>query len=159
MPCPDTLRSNVLVPMWEETQNAIQRILDPINNIAFTTDAWTSIGEHSYITVTCHVIDSKFKIHSFALETFEMKSTHTSENLLNAIKNVLSDWKLSEKHITFVSDNASDIKHALKDLGNFDWLGCTAHNLNLVVKKATKVHEAHDLVVRCKSVLLVGGHV
>ena len=82
-----------------------------------------------------------------------MKSAHTSENLLDEIKKVLSDWKLSEKHITFVSDNASDIKHALKDLGNFDWLGCTAHNLNLVVKEATKVSEAHNLVVRCKNIV------
>ena len=66
---------------------------------------------------------------------------------------MLSDWKLSDKHITFVSDNASDIKHALKDLGKFDWLGCTSHNLNLVLKEATKVPEAHDLVVRCKNIV------
>ena len=56
MPCADTLRSNVLVPMWDVTKHAIMRILDPINNIALTTDAWTSIGEHSFITVTSHVM-------------------------------------------------------------------------------------------------------
>ena len=82
-----------------------------------------------------------------------MKTSHTSENLLQEISKVLFDWKLSDKHITFVSDNASDSKNALKDLGEFDWLGCTAHNLNLVCKEATKVPEAYDLVVKCKSIV------
>ena len=78
MPYADTLKSNVLVPMWDETKLAIKRILDSINSIALTTDAWTSIGEHSFITVTSHVIDSSFKMHSFALEAFEMMTSHIS---------------------------------------------------------------------------------
>ena len=78
------------------------------------------MDEHSYITVTSHAIDSNFKLHSFVLETFEMKISHTSENLLQEISKVLSDWKLSHKHLNFVSDNASDIMHALNDLSAYE---------------------------------------
>ena len=69
------------------------------------------------------------------------------------ISKVLSDWNLSHKHLTFVLDNANDIKHALNDLSEYEWLGCTSHNLNLICKEATKVPEANALVVRCKNLV------
>ena len=80
MPSRETLRVNVLVPMWEETKKAIKNILFTVTDATFTTDAWTSDAQHSYITVTCHIIDSDFKLHSFVLETFEITVRHTSEN-------------------------------------------------------------------------------
>ena len=90
------------------------------NDIVFTKDAWSSLGDHSYITVTGHAIDCDFKLHSFVLDTFEMTTRHTSENLLGEISRVLSDWNLSHKHLTFVSDNANEIKHALDDHSDYE---------------------------------------
>ena len=66
---------------------------------------------------------------------------------------MLSDWILSHKHLTFVSKNVSDIKHALNDLSDYEWLGCTSHNLNLICKEATKVPKVSALVARCKSLV------
>ena len=42
------------------------------------------------------------------------------------------------KSVTVVSDNASDIRRAMRDLGGFQWLGCSGHNLNLVIKEGLK---------------------
>merc|ERR1712002_471593 len=46
------------------------------------------------------------------------------------------------RKFTFVSDNAGDIKRALSVTGNFNWLGCAGHHLNLVVKEAFKKNRA-----------------
>ena len=97
MPCPSTLRTNVLIPMFDDTKNIIKRILDPINDIAFTTDAWSSRSDHSYITVTAHALDSDCNLHALVLNTFEMVNRHTSENLLEGIMDVINDWELSQK--------------------------------------------------------------
>ena len=153
MPCPSTLRTNVLIPMFDETKNAIKRILDPINDIAFTTDAWSSRNNHSYITVTAHAVDSNCNLHAVVLKTFEMVNRHTSENLLEGIMDVIDDWELSQKNLTFVSDNASDIKHALKDLSGYCWLGCASHNLNLICQEITKINEVSTLINKCKNLV------
>ena len=42
------------------------------------------------------------------------------------------------KSVTVVSDNTSDIRRAMRDLGGFQWLGCSGHNLNLVIKEGLK---------------------
>ena len=79
------------------TKNIIKRFLDPINDIAFTTDAWSSRSDHSYITVTAHALDSDCNLHALVLNTFEMVNRHTSENLLKGIMDIINDWELSKK--------------------------------------------------------------
>ena len=148
-------------------------------------------------------------LHSFVLDTSEIKERHTSENLFKHIDNVLRDWGIqthsqaitvnynntnandiyadevedevdflrdehfygdeemsqmfesqtqidenllnqigtssrSHEHnvinpeIVFISDNAFDISKTLKVYGQFQWLGCASHNLNLVVSQGFK---------------------
>ena len=57
LPCRSYLNTNVISPMYEETKLAIKEELKKHTNIAITTDAWTSMTQQSYITVTAHVID------------------------------------------------------------------------------------------------------
>ena len=58
------------------------------------------------------------------------------------------------KSVTVVSDNASDIRRAMRDLGGFQWLGCSGHNLNLVIKEGLKKNlPAAQLLKKCKSII------
>ena len=62
-------------------------------------------------------------------------------------------------NMTFVSDNAGDIKNALSVTGNFNWLGCAGHHLNLVVKEAfKKVKVAAELLKKCKLLVQAINH-
>ena len=61
--------------------------------------------------------------------------------------------------MTFVSDNAGDIKKALSVNGHFNWVGCAGHHLNLVVKEAfKKVKPAAELLRKCKLVVQTINH-
>ena len=61
--------------------------------------------------------------------------------------------------MTFVSDNAGDIKSALSVTGNFHWLGCAGHHLNLVVQEAfKKVRVAAELLKKCKLLVQAINH-
>ena len=53
-----------------------------------------------------------------------------------------------------VSDNASDISRALRDLAGFQWFGCSAHHLNLIAQAAfNKVPVTARLVKRTKKIV------
>ena len=58
------------------------------------------------------------------------------------VRNVISETHASvkPKHtLSFTTDNARDISKALKS--KYQWLGCSAHNINLVIKEAFKKNQ------------------
>ena len=63
---------NVVTPMFDETKERIKNKLKSVIYIALTTDAWTSITQTSYITVTAHFLDEDFKLQNYVLDTTEI---------------------------------------------------------------------------------------
>ncbi len=49
--------------------------------VAFTTDIWTSVAVDGYMTITCHYLDSKWKLCTKVLTTAEMPEHHTGVNI------------------------------------------------------------------------------
>ena len=130
MPSRKYLKNSVMVPMYHETKTIIKQELQKCESMALTTDAWTSVTKQSYISLTAHFISNDtFELKSFLLEVKFMPKKHTSENLFNEIRDMINEWGIDNKHIIFVSDNASDIKKALCEIGEFEWIGCFVHRL------------------------------
>ena len=103
-----------IVPaVYQACKDAVRAILQNKKNISFTTDAWRSINKDSYITITAHVLDDNLELHSFVLDTSEIKVRHTSENLFHHIKDVLQEWGLNSHTdsvtLNYNSTNANDI--------------------------------------------------
>merc|ERR1712121_510372 len=120
LPCRSYLDTNVITPMYEETKLAIKEELKKHTNIAITTDAWTSMTQQSYITVTAHVIDEdKCELKLYVLSTAEITQRHTSDNLMEHIDRVLQDYNISkhEYNVTcnFNATNLNDIHEEDKE--------------------------------------------
>ncbi|KAI4791001.1 hypothetical protein KUCAC02_034269, partial [Chaenocephalus aceratus] len=66
------------------------------SSIALTTDGWTSRATESYLTVTAHYItpDCNWNMQSHVLQTRPLYEQHTSTNLAEVLKEVVSEWKL-----------------------------------------------------------------
>ena len=91
-----TYMTTCIVPaVYQACKDGVRAILQNKKNISFTTDAWRSINKDSYITITAHVLDDDLELHSFVLDTSEIKVRHTSENLFEHINNVLQEWGLN----------------------------------------------------------------
>ena len=73
LPTRTYILNNVINPMFQETKEHIKKELKKYKNIGLTTDAWTSMVQQSYITVTAHIIDEDFKLVSYVLDTQEIK--------------------------------------------------------------------------------------
>ena len=57
--------NNVINPMFREIKEVIKKQLKTVINISLTTDAWTSITQASFKTVTAHIIDEDFHLKSY----------------------------------------------------------------------------------------------
>ena len=73
LPTRTYILNNVINPMFQETKEHIKKELKKYKNIGLTTDAWTSMVQQSYITVTAHIIDEDCKLVSYVLDTAEIK--------------------------------------------------------------------------------------
>lgn len=62
---------------------------------------------------------------------------HTADNLAIFLRNTVDEWNLTNKLTGVVSDNASNIKSAIKKC-NWRYLSCFAHSINLVVQHSLK---------------------
>lgn len=73
---------------------------------------------------------------------------HTSENLCNFLKNVFTKWKIENKVVSIVTDNAANIVSAVR-YGGWQHFPCFAHTINLIVHNGLKtIKETVDKIKR-----------
>ena len=82
LPSREFLLTNIIQTMLYATQDNIKNNLDTINHIALTVDAWTSIAQQSYITITASVINWANQLQKYVLDTSEITTSHHSEKFL-----------------------------------------------------------------------------
>lgn len=101
------------------------------------------------MSVTCHYVDG-YKLKSHLLDCFPFTDQHTAQNLAQELVRVASEWGISDKIVACVSDNATNIKAAIRITG---WanLPCFAHTLNLVVTESLKA--IYTTVTKMKAVV------
>lgn len=89
------------------------------------------------MAVTCHFIDQIFKTSTILLDCFVFHVRHTADNLAQELTGVAAEWGISDKVVVCVSDNAANVKAAIRIVG---WmhLPCFAHTINLVVRESLK---------------------
>ncbi|CAG8647400.1 4889_t:CDS:2, partial [Scutellospora calospora] len=122
-----------------------------INNIleyfAFTTDLWTK-AHQLYIGITAYWLFPEFEICKALLTIEGFLYLHISEHIENCLRKELAKWDLSNKCIAGVTDNASSIVKALRDIEILH-IRYTAHTIQLGVINGLK--EATDLINRAKA--------
>ena len=59
-----------------DVKKAVDQFCDA--SAAITTDLWTSRARHSYISITLHFIDERFRLHRFTLGCLKLKKKQQS---------------------------------------------------------------------------------
>ncbi|XP_073729768.1 E3 SUMO-protein ligase ZBED1-like [Misgurnus anguillicaudatus] len=143
--------SNTLVPqLYNKIKEELMVKVSNAAAVCLTTDCWTSRTTTSFMAVTCHFIDEDFTLSSSLLDCFSFTDRHTAENLAVELKKVCEEWKITNKVVACVSDNASNIKAAIRKA---EWrhLPCFAHTLNLIVRESLK--HIQETVTKVKNVV------
>lgn len=139
LPSRKTLTKTLLPVKYLEVLNTARQMVDKsAASVTITTDLWSSRNNDSFMGVTAHFIDEKFELKSVLLEVCLFEGSHTSINLATELNRIVSDWKLQDKILLTISDNASNIKKAI--IYDLAWkhYGCLAHTINLVAQDGLK---------------------
>lgn len=136
LPTRKTLGKVLIPKIHEEVMAGIQKELDQTKHCSMTTDGWSSTATDKYQAFTIHYVNWDIgQLKSKILECRHFEKRGTSDNLSEEIDSVSEKYKLSQKIVLGVADNASDIQKAL-DLSGYTQLGCFAHKFNLGAKYA-----------------------
>ena len=76
---------------------------------------------------------------------------HTGDNICKVLRDIISNWNLTDKVFTMTTDNGSNMVKAGKLMSELTRLPCTAHTLQLVVGKG--LIPAEVLIARAKRLI------
>ena len=92
---PTYIHSKFIIHMYHSTVLHVKTMLGNAESYALTTDGWSSLADDRYISLTCHFIDDSYIFQSLLLQTKHMPGSHTGENLLSELENLIKFWNLS----------------------------------------------------------------
>ncbi len=123
----------VIKKKFIEARSQFREKLSKISKISLTSDLWKAIAQHHHIALTGHFFNKRFEIKSCILGFKQIVGQHNSQNIRNYIDHELNTLNLQNKIAGITTDNASDIKGAVKNgLGVSN--GCLCHIVNLTVQ-------------------------
>ena len=160
----------------EEKQQLLAQISCCDVKPSVTVDFWTGCNGKSFMGSTVHYIHLKvLKSHAFFF--VEVGPPHTSENVKDHFEDQLDKYSL--KCFRTVTDNAANMKHAFELIADASeltesnedepeniwkpiqlkvegWLGCSAHQLQLVVNDGYKelrgYHRIQNILTKAKGI-------
>jgi zinc finger BED domain-containing protein 1 (E3 SUMO-protein ligase ZBED1) len=152
-----------VIQKYQRGKQILKERLTECEWLALTTDSWSNCNMESFITITAHFIDVDWKIKSCVLQTTNIGTTHTAENLANHLISIVEeDYEIpKEKICGVVHDNARNVMKMnevlVEELECKSWqsISCAAHSLQLVVKAGLQVDAIQELV---SSVRKLVGH-
>lgn len=116
--------------------------LDDVENLALTTDMWSSFNIMSYMSVTAHYVSKEWTLKSKCQQISFMPESHTADNLEEALQESIQEWKTEEKKSSCITtDYGPNVVAAIRPL-NWPWLSCCGHNLNIAINNSLKKQQA-----------------
>ncbi|XP_026462110.1 zinc finger BED domain-containing protein 4-like [Ctenocephalides felis] len=138
-PSRKTVSGSMLEEKYHNVVEGVKQKILEAETLCITLDIWTSRATESYVAVTgTHT--------SFGCCQFE--GTHTSENIAKEIQRLLTEWNLQQKVNFAISDNAYNMKKAIKNILGLKHHGCYAHTINLIVNDGLKLIKSEIDVVK-----------
>jgi hypothetical protein len=131
----------MLQSKYVETQMKMKKILEN-RCFAITTDSWTSIATHGYITCTAHFVnEDTWLLHSLVLGIFLKSGASTASDTVAYVESQMDLFGLQYKDMvavvtdteaTMISAGQIFINNSIEQGGVASWHDCVDHLLELV---------------------------
>ncbi|XP_038996673.1 zinc finger BED domain-containing protein RICESLEEPER 2-like [Hibiscus syriacus] len=89
------------ISSYEIGKKRVQILLDSVKRVSITTDMWTSNQNIHYMVVTCHFVDSDFKLHKRILSFVDVPPPYSGvfHDGLGEIDDIIHNVRESVKHV------------------------------------------------------------
>ncbi|GJV96765.1 zinc finger BED domain-containing protein RICESLEEPER 2-like protein [Tanacetum coccineum] len=135
------------ISSYKIRRKRIQKLLNSVNRVSVTTDMWTSNQNIHYMVVTCHFVDSDFKLNKCILSFVDVPPPYSGIGIYDCLFKCLKEWNIETKVASLTVDNAKTNDVVAKKLrenlnlqgklaigGKLFHVRCCAHILNLLVQ-------------------------
>lgn len=79
----------------------VKEKLKNVQNIAITTDMWSSDSQMSFISITALFI-MDWKLYSLVISTSQLTENYIALNIANTLRTKLTEWQILDKIVTIV---------------------------------------------------------
>lgn len=108
--------TGLLDDKYSALKNVYKSRFRKLQNVTITTDIWTDVSIKSYIGLTVHYLDDKFKFVNTTIGVIPLDENHTGEYIGLSLMQLCQDWGIDIDCITaIVTDNAANIVKAVID--------------------------------------------
>lgn len=151
MPSRYILSNTLLDAQFILVKEKVKDELKRVKYVCLTTDGWTSRATTSYQAVTAHyILGDTWELRSALLGCFECNERHTASYIKDELLRVTTDWEIKDKVFVCVTDNAANMKAAIR-LTGWEHFACIAHTLNLIVRSGLVTIE--DVIKKIKTIV------
>ena len=157
LPSPSTVTRD-LKQLYSDMKSKITDELQKYDCLAYTVDGWTTPSmKSSFLAVTAHWIDDRWKSCSVVIGFKKITGAHTGHNLADIVHKVLQDYQLTSKPFHITMDNAanmdllaSSLEAKIQDSNIFTAaegrIHCIGHIINLASQAALTAIRADSSV-------------
>jgi hypothetical protein len=140
LPVRQTARQHISAK-FDITRAMVVDALHNVDHCSLTTDGWTSVGSHQFLSLTCHYVDRGWRLKSIVLDCIPFQQPHTGSEIKMAIARLLEEFGLVGKVSAITTDSASNMVAAMRDLSaemraigqEVIHVRCGAHMLHRIV--------------------------
>ena len=136
----------LLFDCYRDTFQKVTVLIESIESVCLTIDTWTSATTENYLAVTAHFLNRDFKMESCLLDCSKLGERHTQENFKQELTRITKEWKIEDKVVLIVTDNAANTVNAVK-LAKFKHLPCFAHTLSLGIQKLKTLRQKVKAII------------
>ncbi|XP_041735582.1 zinc finger BED domain-containing protein 4-like [Coregonus clupeaformis] len=121
--------------------------------VSLTSDMWTSIDKHSYISVTGHLVAENAQLSTFLLGISKLPENHKVIHIEEAKNQLVASWGLHSRVAAFVTETSDNMVATVQKLGILQ-LPSFAHVLNLVIKRSMEATlELQDIRSQARAIV------
>jgi hypothetical protein len=154
IPSPYKITQNISKLYENDRQNLKDLIDSTCETIALSLDIWTSDNHEAFLAIIGHWTTQVFNYEEHLLDFIHLEGRHTAEAQAALVLGCLQAYKIASKLVIMVGDNAN-VNPCLADIvqklitselngdpsdfhGRESFVGCLAHQLNLMVQEILK---------------------
>jgi hypothetical protein len=143
LPSRKTFSDDLIPKLYDKTLANVRAEVEGATSLAFTTDAWTSRANRSYLSYTGHFMTQNFELRNVCLRVENVDESHTAACLAKSLSDQTVAWTTESQRgnwikTAVVSDNAANIQAAISKLPSCQSVHCFDHTLQLVIEDAVK---------------------
>ncbi|XP_046809844.1 E3 SUMO-protein ligase ZBED1-like [Lucilia cuprina] len=139
--------------MPETYEQIKQKVYDEMQKadwVTFTTDIWTNQSKScSLLSFTAHFILGSKRL-KYILGASVLEEDHTGSYICEKLEAVIEEFKLENKIHMGISDNAKNVKCAMK-IADFPSFGCMAHTIHPIVQESLAPYQ--EIKTKCISIV------